>query len=274
MIRIPKIVFKLCLSLFVCLLPPAVFAQSSMGARGVALGGATTALYDYNWSLFSNPALVSSKNPSAGFYGFRYYGFTEITDISAYGSVPTVFGTPAFGIHRYGDDLFSETRIRAGYKNEWQNLHFGIVMNYSHISFASPYGSGGALGLDAGIAAQLLDQLWIGARATNLNQPHYSFAQSSEDLPRDLAVGFSYQLADKATMMMDILKDVRFPVSYRGGLEVVVVGELTGRVGITTEPLTYSFGMGYGSRFWEVNLAVQQHSVLGLSPGLDMVFGF
>ena len=71
---------------------------------------------------------------------------------------------------------------------------------------------------------------------------------------------------------MDVVKDVRFPVSYRGGIEVNIIQELKGRVGITTEPITYSFGLGYAKDFWEINFAIQHHQLLGLSPGLDLIF--
>lgn len=271
MIRIRLFPNKISLLLFFLGIPVAGFGQLNMGARGLALGQATTALPDYSWSLFSNPALLNSDAVEAGFYGLRNYGFVEITDMSAMGSYPTKYGVTALGFHRYGDNLFNETRIRLGYKNDWQNLHFGAVINYNHISFGGDYSAISAVGLDLGIAAHVTEELWIGARATHVNQPSYG---DGEDLPRELAVGFSYSLADAALFTMDVVKDVRFPVSYRGGLEVKVIKEVIGRVGVTTEPVTYSFGLGYGKDKWEVNLAVQNHVDLGLSPGFDLLFSF
>lgn len=253
-------------------IPMALYGQVSIGARGLALGGATVALPDYNWSIFSNPAHLSSNKSTLGFYGLRNYGFAEITDVSAFGSIPTNFGVAAIALHKYGDNLFNETRVRVGYKNEWESLQFGAVLNYNHIVFGSVYGSGGALGIDIGVAAEITQEFWIGAKASNLNHPQYDFSGSSEDLERDLTIGFSYLITEEATFVMDVLKDVRYPVSYRGGLEVVIIQDLKGRVGITIEPLTYSFGFGYEKDFWEVNLAVQQHSLLGLSPGFDLIF--
>lgn len=250
------------------------YSQISMGARGLGLGHSTTALPDYSWSLFSNPALISSETPSTGFYGLRNYGFAEITDVAAFGTLPTKVGITALGFHRYGDNLFNETRVRLGYKNEWEQLHFGLVLNYNHITFGGVYGSGGALGIDVGIAAQISNEFWIGAKAMNINQPVYNFSGADEDLTRDLSIGFSYLLEDRALFMMDVVKDVRYPVSYRGGLEMKIIKEVKGRIGVTTEPLTYSFGLGYGKDFWNVNFALQKHQLLGLSPGFDLLFTF
>jgi len=274
MIRIRFIRYKISFIIIFFGISTSVFGQISMGARGLGLGHATTGLVDYSWSLFSNPALLKSGEPSLGFYGVRNYCFADITDMAAIGSLPTSIGALALGFHRYGDTVFNETRVRLGYKNEWEQLHFGLIINYNHISFGGVYGSGGALGVDVGIAAKLVEKFWIGAKATNLNKPSYKFSGTNEDLYRDLSIGFSYIIEDRALFMMDIVKDVRFPVSFRGGLELTIIQELKGRIGITTEPITYSFGLGYGKDFWDVNFAIQQHQLLGISPGFDLLFKF
>lgn len=248
------------------------YAQITMGAKGLGMGQATTALPEYDWALFANPSLLNNDKVGLGFYGLRNYGFAEITDMSATGSVPTGFGVAALGFHRYGDNLFNETRIRFGYKNEWQMLHFGVVTNYSHISFGADYGSGGAFGLDIGVAAQLAEDLWVGARSTNINRPEYEGI--NEELAREIGIGFSYGLNELAVFAFDAVKDVRFPVSYRGGLEINIIEELKGRVGITTEPLSYSLGFGYGMERWVINFAVQKHELLGFSPGVDFMLYF
>ncbi|RNC86081.1 MAG: hypothetical protein ED557_04730 [Balneola sp.] len=255
----------------ICAIPAYVSAQTTMGAREISLGQATSALKESNWAIFGNPALLSSSSSTVGFYGLRNYGFAEITDMAAFGSLPTSVGIGALGFHRYGDNLFSETRIKLGYKNEWELLHFGVTLNYNHISFGGVYGSGGAISMDVGLASQITEQLWIGAKATNLNRSSYEFSTDEEDLATDLSIGFSYNLEEQALLVVDVVKDVRFPVSYRGGLEVTIVEGFLGRAGITTEPLTYSFGFGYGKDFWEINVAVQQHYALGLSPGFDIL---
>lgn len=272
MIRIQRLLYKISLSLILGLLATPAIAQLNMGAKGLGMGQATTALPGYDWSLFSNPALADNEQIAIGFYGIRNYGFSELTDMSAIARVPTQIGVTSVGFHRYGDNLFSETRARLGYKNEWRLLHFGLALNYSHISFGDDYGAGGAIGVDAGIAAEITESLWVGAKSTNLNRPKYQGIR--EDLPREVAIGFSYGLNELALFAFDVVKDVNFPVSYRGGLEVKIIENLKGRVGITTEPLTYSLGFGYGTDRWDINFAVQQHQLLGLSPGLDFMIYF
>lgn len=245
-------------------------AQAVIGARELAVGQATSALQHTDWSMFGNPALMSEDEYSVSFFGVRYFGLSEITDMAFSGSYPTKFGVLGAGAHRYGDDLFNENRLRLGYKNSFSGFHFGVILNYNHVAMGGGYGSAGALGIDVGLAASILSTLWIGAKATNINQPAYG-SLNNEKLPRELSIGLSYQLSDRALVTTDVVKDVQFPISYCGGIEVSVIEKLVGRAGITTEPLTFSGGIGYGRDFWAVNIAVQRHEnrVLGYSPAID-----
>lgn len=274
MIRIRIYLYKITFLTLLILGSKPVYAQVPMGADALALGYATTALQDNSWAIFSNPANLNANSRSLSFYSIRNYGFAELTDIAASGSIPTSFGITGFGFHRYGGDLFNETRVRLGYANTWNSLKFGAVLNYNHISQASPYGSGGALGLDVGIAARIASGFWLGAKATNLNQPSYDFAAEDESLSRELSFGLSYNLDQNALFLFDVVKDVRFPVAYRGGIELKVIENLKGRIGVSTEPNTYSFGIGYGLELWEVNIAFQRHETIGYSPGIDLNFFF
>ncbi|MGD8749463.1 MAG: hypothetical protein PVI44_13445 [Balneolaceae bacterium] len=267
-----KILALLCLSSSLAFLNVChVQAQAVMGARELALGQATTALEGTHWSVFSNPAMMSGDKPSVSFYAVRYFGFAEITDYAAAVVVPTQIGVLGAGAHRYGFNLFNKSRIRVGYKNSYEGFHFGAVLNYSHVAQGGGYGSAGAFGLDVGLAASIIQGLWIGAKATNINQPEYG-SLNDEKLPRDLSVGLSYHLSNVALFTADVVKDVDFPISYRGGIEVKVIGTLMGRAGVTTKPQTFSAGFGYHGKFWGINVAVQRHEnrVLGYSPAIDL----
>lgn len=251
-----------------CLLVGRVQAQSIMGARAVSLGQAATALPHAEWALFDNPAMMSTERKAVSFFGMRYYGFSEITDFAAVGNYPTHWGVVGLGAHRYGYDLYNESRIRIAYKNSFQHFHYGAVLNYNHVALGGGYGSGGALGIDVGIAASLFEGGWIAARATNVNQPEYP--KIDEALPRELAIGISYRLSDIALVTSEVVKDVRFPISYRGGIEVHILEGFVGRAGITTEPTTFSGGFGYSAGIWNINVVAQNHIDLGISPGLDL----
>lgn len=248
-------------------------AQPTLGAREVALGQAATALPGSSWSIFGNPAMGNQESSSVSFFGLRYYGMQEITDMAAVINIASGLGAFGLGAHRFGDDLYNESRLRAAYKNSYEGFHLGLALTYHHVVMGGGYGTLGAIGIDVGLGAEVSQRLWIGANATNINRPAYgSYMDIDEELARSLNIGFGYTLADAALVLMDVYKDVRFPISYRGGFEVEFLRYFRGRAGITTEPISFSGGFGYANRLWAVNIVVQKHEnpALGMSPGLDL----
>lgn len=242
-------------------------SQYVIGARAVASGQTGVAVQGDPWAIFSNFSLSKTDEREISFYGFQYTGISEITDAAAALSMPVGKGAVGAGIHRYGFSLFNKTRIRTGYKHSWDLFHAGVVINYTHIQQGGGYGSAGALSADIGLSAIIHRQLWLGTRATNINRPAY--AGSDERLPSELAAGISYQPLSEFLVSAEIVKDVRFPISFRGGADVELVAGLNARAGATTNPETYSVGFGYQTDRWQINFAVQQHIPLGLSPALD-----
>ncbi|MFO7847149.1 MAG: hypothetical protein R6V27_11350 [Balneolaceae bacterium] len=248
------------------------FSQTTIGARAIGAGQTSVAVAENQWALFSNPGLIPTKQKHISFYGFRYTGITEITDFATQASLPVGNGGAAVGFHRYGFDLFSETHLRAGYKHRVDRFHAGVALNFSHIQQGGDYGSASAVGIHAGFAVRVIDQLWLGTRALNLNQPAYN--GSDELLPEELAIGLSFLPANGIMISADAVKDVRFPLSLRTGAEAELMNGFVARTGFTTHPKTYSGGFGYNSERWQLNVAVQQHIPLGLSPALDLGIRF
>jgi len=247
-------------------------AQLILGARGTSMGQAVSALPSETWNVFANPALLPETGRSVSFYGIRYYNFAELTDVALAGHYTHSIGTFAIGMHTYGDDLYRESRFRLAFSRGFQGFRAGIVVNYAHIAIDGVYGSAGTVVFDAGLAYELVSGLWFGSRATNLSRSR--IGRAKEELPRELALGISYQLNDRGMLSTDLVKDSRFPLSYRGGLEVRVIDQFYLRGGITTEPLTYSAGMGYKQTSWKVNIVAQQHYVMGWNPGFDFHIHF
>lgn len=246
-------------------------AQTVLGARQLAMGQALTASGDNSWAIFGNPALLAGSTASVSFYGMRNYGFAELTDAALSGALPLLGGTAGAGMHTFGDELYRETHVRAGFGFARSGLAAGIVLNYTHLAIQG-YGSGGSPTIDAGLAWQVLPELHLGARALNLNRGRVGEAR--EELPRELAVGLAYALAERARFAADAVKDVRFPLAFRAGLEIFLLEAFALRGGLTTAPQTFSAGAGYRFSQLSVNVVAQQHFALGWSPGLDITLHF
>ena len=247
-------------------------AQQAMGAKSISMGQTGGAQIGSDWSVFNNAALLRTDQHHVSFYAFKYVGIAEITDMAAVLNYQTSFGTLGFGAHRYGFDLFNESRFLLAYKNSKGKLHFGGSVSYIHIIQGGNYGSSGAAGISLAIAAEVTEGVWFGARTTNINQP--TFGKSDEELARDLSTGISYSFSERALIIAEVVKDVKFPISFRSGLEFEPVPSLYIRTGLTTEPSTWSAGFGYAASNLELNFGLQQHDPLGLSPALDLTLRF
>lgn len=243
-------------------------SQHAPGARAVAAGQTSVSVPNNAWAVFSNISLLKTNQRQLSFYGFRYSGIAEITDAVAAATIPVGAGAIGAGVHRYGFSLFSETSFRAGYAHGWQNLRVGAVVSYTNVQQGGGYGSAGAFGIDLGAGGKIVNPLWFGVRATNINQPAYS--GSIEELPRELAAGITYVPSPNVMVSAETVKDVRFPISLRAGADIELVHGLRARAGVSTNPQTYSGGFGYSTDRWQINFAVQQHIPLGLSPAIDV----
>lgn len=247
-------------------------AQIYYGARSSALNHSVTALDNHDWAVFANPATVSSLQAGVSLYYVRYYGLNELADMALAASYPTKWGVLLTGVHSYGFDLYRETELALGWAYHYENLKAALKVHYDHVAISAPYGNAFALGIDLGILFSLTEKVQIGAMATNLNRPE--LGSSQEERPRLMSLGFAYKPLDKGIFLADIVKDVRFPLSVRVGLEYPLVDAFVLRAGVGTQPVNTTFGAGLRLKKLSVNLAVEKHQELGWSPGLDVGFNF
>ncbi|MEX2397942.1 MAG: hypothetical protein WD491_12975, partial [Balneolales bacterium] len=62
----------LLLLFFILFTPYRAISQNIMGARGIGIAGAVTALPNYEWSIFQNPAMMPAENSHVSFFAIRY----------------------------------------------------------------------------------------------------------------------------------------------------------------------------------------------------------
>lgn len=243
-------------------------AQIGMGSRSAGLSHAVTALDNHDWSVFANPATVNESKNQASFYYVRYFGFSNISDVALALSYPLQWGVLSGGLHSYGDKLYSETNIQLAWMMKFQTLKSALRLHYDHIAFGGVYGSGGTVGLDFGLLFPLAESIDVGATATNINRPQIGIV--GQDRPRLITVGLAYKPIDKGLIVFDLVKDVRYPLSTRVGIEYPLVDALVLRAGVGNEPINTTFGAGISIGKWSINLSAERYQELGWSPGIDV----
>lgn len=264
----------LALALGVILTAPAL-GQSTTdllgNARSDALGNATTASLS-SVGPHANPGSPATLDHSTVlFYGRENFGLAALRYGATQVAVPTEWGVPSIGASTFGFDEYREVHLSVGIARPLQfgtsrQIHVGLVGRYHHTSIEG-YGSAHAVGLNAGIVVTLLPALQLGAHATNING---ASLVNEESIPRTLAVGIDYQALDQVTILVDLFKDVRYPATIRGGLEISPVDELALRIGHTTAPVRLTGGAGIHLGPLHAAIAAERHQELGWSPSASV----
>lgn len=250
-------------------------AQSSYdlfgAARADALANATTAR-PAAVGVQANPAARANlERPTAVFYARQGFGLAALRYGAAHVAVPVRWGTASAGASTFGVEAYREVHLSTGVARGAQlgtarTVRVGATLRYHHTSIAG-YGSAGALGLNLGLGVALLRSLHLGAVATNVNG---AALVADVPVPRTLAVGLYYRALPHMIVVADVFKDVRFPATVRGGLEVQPVAPLFLRAGVTTAPARFSGGAGVRLGPLSAQVAAEQHQALGWSPSASL----
>lgn len=247
-------------------------AQSSTEgeARAAALGGAATAL-THTPTGYANPASWATFSGRAvSFFAFEAFGLSALRLATAAYVEPTALGTFAAGARTFGFDDYRETHLHVGFARGFslgatRRFHFGLSLRYYRVSIPN-YGKAGALGVGLGGLVEVWPSVQVGFQATNIHVPKFA---GREELARTLALGLGYTPIEHVLVVLDVYKDVRFPLSMRAGVEVQPVAAFLLRIGATTEPSRFTTGVGVRLGKLVVDVAGERHAVLGWSPAVS-----
>lgn len=241
------------------------------GARSIALGKTGAGFKDIN-SLFNNPAGLAYVEQFSGMVAAEQrFATDELRSVVAGVALPTSGGTFGLNIQYFGFDLYNEQRLGLSYARMLTpNLSIGtqIILHNTQIE---EYGSKFIPTFDLGLTYSVSPQITIGAYVFN---PTRQEVVPNEFLPTQLNVGIRYQSSARVNFLLEAVKDIDYPVQVRGGIEYEVIEELFLRTGISTEPVTWSFGVGYylkESRL-QIDFGAYQHQFLGITPALSVLY--
>jgi hypothetical protein len=152
-------------------------------------------------------------------------------------------------------------------------LQIGLQLDYLLLKIGNDYGKFNAVTFELGIQSHVTDKLTLGTYI--FNPVNFSFEQTlnHEKLPIVFRFGMAYQFTKDFVGQCEIEKNTDLEgVSLRAGLEYEAVKNLYIRAGVQTNPGILSFGVGYGIRFAQINVAAQLHNELGASVQIGMIF--
>ena len=232
-----------------------------MGARGAGIGYASATLRD-EWSLLNNVGGLSSADQVSSSFAYEAMpALMGANRTAAVFSLPVKVGVVGVALFRFGDDLYNEQIISAGYSNKFGIASLGLKVNYIQYR-AEGFGTRNAVSLNFGGIAQITPQILVGAYIVNLNQPRLS-SIDKERLPTKLVAGLSFKPIERIILVTEIEKDLEYDPTVKGGIEYQVHKKVCVRTGFNFHPSTAFFGLGFLIRKIKIDYALQY--TIGLS---------
>ncbi len=245
------------------------------GARASGLANAGVVLTDL-WSNFHNQAGLSHvEKITMGFHYENKYVVDEYGLHSMAIAIPVHRGTVGINAALFGYARYNETKIGLAYgKSFGERFSAGIQMDLLNIYQAADYGNSTTIAAEAGILAEPVDGLFIGAHVFNPSKASYNMADRQE-VPVIFQAGIGYYLTDKLLIVAETEKDTEEKAVFLGGIEYNIIKNIFGRFGLSTYELSgYSFGIGFVHKGINADMAFSHHQILGFTPHVSFSYSF
>jgi hypothetical protein len=232
-------------------------ADSHAGARAQGVGFASSCLQD-EWSLFNNIAgLAKVDRITTAFTYDAQPSFAPFNKTAAVFALPLKFGVAGFGVFHFGDRLYNEQILTAGFSNTFGLASLGIKINYVQYN-AVGFGRKGVISVSFGGIVKLTENISLGAHIVNLNQPTITTVEN-EKVPTTLVIGIAFTLSDKTYLATEIAKDLDYPLTWKTGFEYQVHKKFVFRTGFNIAPHAGFFGFGFRPKKFKLDYAYQHH---------------
>jgi hypothetical protein len=261
------------LYLLTFLLPGFAFSQSvstQIGARPHGIAYASSTLFD-TWSVFNNIAGIAKLEVATAACAYDAHPtLPGANRMAAVFAMPFKIGVAGTGIYRFGDDLYNEHILTAGFSNQFGLAALGAQLNYIQYR-TEGFGNKGVWSLNFGGIAELTPHLFVGAYVININQPSIS---QEDKLPTKLVAGIGFKSTEKVFVATEIEKDLDYDPLWKMGLEYKFHPKFCGRTGYNINPNTAYFGFGFKTKKLTIDYALQHSHVLNLSHQASVAYQF
>jgi hypothetical protein len=244
-----------------------------MGARGLGMGNATNGL-TYEWGLFNNVGSIGLLTETSAAAAYHIQSRLANTNRMAFVfNSPLRFGVISAGAFRFGDELYNEHIVSAGFSNKFGITSLGLKVNYIQYQ-AEGFGTQRAISFDFGGITQLTEVISISASISNLTQSQIDYENGKEELPTRLTAGLTFRLSDKLIVATELEKDLLYAATWRTGLEYEFKSKFFARTGFNLQPTSGFFGLGTRRKLIQADYAVQFNSLTGASHQASVTYRF
>lgn len=249
------------------------FAQSvstPIGARANGLGYTAAALFD-GWGVFGNAAATAKTEHAAAAFTYDFHpALPGGNRTAAVINLPVKIGVANAGMYRFGDVLYNEQLISAGFSSKLGLAALGAQVNYIQYH-AQGFGTKSVVSVNFGGIATLTPKLSVGAYIHNINQPEIT---SEEKLPTRLVAGIAFHPVEKVLVATELEKDLEYDPVWRTGIEYLFHKKFCARTGYRFNPNTAFFGLGFKAKRLSIDYAIQHNVSFNLSHQASVAYHF
>jgi hypothetical protein len=247
---------------------------NQIGGRALGTSGACITYQD-TWAQYHNQAaLAYLKGINFGFAFQNAFFVKELSTKSVTFALPLKSGVFGINYYYFGYPKFNESKAGLSFaKRLGKRFALGGQIDYFYTHIDGEYGQKGIAAGELGVLAEPIDNLFIGAHVFNIWHTKLS-TYENEYVPTIFKLGASYLLYEKALLSIEGEKDLDLDMVFKAGLELELLEDFFFRAGIATNPNTYSFGLGYTFKSFQMDIGFLRHPVLDYSPSISIVYAF
>lgn len=250
-----------------------LLAQSvspQIGSRPNGIGYASSTLFD-EWGVFNNIAGIAKLETISAAFTYDLHSTLQGANRTAAAvAIPTKVGVIGTGVYRFGDNLYNEHLLSAGFSNKFGITSLGAQVNYIQYRVEG-FGSKGVWNINLGGITELTSKLSIGAYIVNIVQTTIS---TEDKLPTKLMVGLGFKPIDKIFIAAEIEKDLDYDPTWKMGIEYKFHEKFFARTGYNVNPNKAFFGLGFNTQKFAFDYSVQHSTSLSLSHQATAAYHF
>lgn len=240
--------------------PTALFARAS---SGIAMASPE--------NLFVNPASLSFIRSvfATSYYSPSPFGLSQLSNYGAAMAHPFGGLSVAAGVSSFGFSLYRES-IASAVCGMLMTDQFssGASFHLYHLS-VDRYGSAYRGIIDLGALFLVNDQVTVGMSISNLLRTSFG---DTDDIPTTISGGISLKVTPNTVVNADMVKDVRYPVSFAFGIEYQPHEIISIQTGTNGETSQLFGGVGIQLRPFRINYGVAAHPELGVTHSIGITF--
>lgn len=239
------------------------------GPRSLGLGGAGVALGNDAWAGLRNPADINSAASYWGGGWSQQFGLPELSLEQASGTTRYREWRLSGGLRSFGGEEYRESTVAMGLA---RRIHKQFVAGarVDYLRADNSIQNGQVLALNLGWSLSLTSGLTLAGVWEHAGNPRVSGLQ--DRLAERVVAGVGYELPAQGRALLDIVQEERFPLEVRTGIEIDAKSGIALRLGMRTNPVRPSGGLGISVRNWRFHYGFDVHPDLGTSHGVGLEF--